>query len=235
MITEQYFEIIKEKIDVIMKEEKENILSAANLVADAIMTGGVLQSFGSGHSYEGALEVAGRAGGLIPSKLIQDPSKGEFEIVEGSGKALMRKVHLDKNDVLIIISNSGRNAMPLEIAEVAKSKGVKIIAVTALEVSKNTKSKHSSGKRLFEFADVVLNNHSVEGDCAIKMDGLDVTVGPTSSIICLTMLNAVILEAYEIMISKGYKVPVFMSANVDGGREFNKTLLDKYAHRIYRL
>ncbi|WP_297437815.1 SIS domain-containing protein [uncultured Clostridium sp.] len=235
MVSQQFFDIVSEKVNIIMNNEKENIQSAAQVIADSIMSGGIIQSFGSGHSYAGAIEIAGRAGGLIPAKVIEDPTRGELEIVEGSGKALMRRVQLEKNDVVVIISNSGRNPMPLEIAEIAKAKGVKIIAVTALEISKKTTSRHSSGKRLFEFADVVLNNHSVDGDCAITMEGLDVPVGPTSSIACSLLLNAAILEAYEIMISKGYKVPVFKSANVDGGREFNKTLLEKYAHRIYRL
>lgn len=235
MISEDYFDLIDIKLKEIRSLEKENIKAAAKIVSESIMSGGILQSFGSGHSYAGAIEVAGRAGGLICSKVIEDPSKGQFEGIEGVGTLLMRKVDIRKEDVLIIVSNSGRNPLTIEIAENARARGAKIIAVTSLEVSKATKSRHSSGKRLFELADVILDNHSIDGDCALKIEGMEVAVGPTSSIVCAALLNGVILESYNDMISKDYVPPVYKSANIDGGREFNQELQKKYSDRIWRL
>ncbi|MGL4453200.1 MAG: SIS domain-containing protein [Sarcina sp.] len=234
MISSKYYNLITEKLEQVMSYEKENILKAAKFVAQAIENGGILQSFGSGHSYAAAIEVAGRAGGYIPSKIIERPDFGELEIVEGVGTVMMKKSKIDVHDIFFIISNSGRNPLPIEIAKAARENGAKVVVVTSLDVSKNSKSNHSEGKNLFEYADVILDNHSVEGDCAISMEGLDVNVGPTSTIVASLLLNSVILESYDILIKKGIKPPIFMSANVDGGREFNQKLLKKYEHRVYR-
>lgn len=235
MISEQYFDLIDIKLKEIRNLEKGNINEAAKLVSESIINGGILQSFGSGHSYAGAIEVAGRAGGLICSKVIEDPARGQFEVIEGVGTLLMRKVDIRKEDVLIIISNSGRNPLSIEIAQIARDRGAKVIVVTSLEVSKATKSRHSSGKRLFELADVILDNHSIDGDSALKIKGMEVSVGPTSSIVCAALLNAVILESYSNMVLKEYVPPVYKSANIDGGREFNQEIQKKYSDRIWRL
>ena len=111
----------------------------------------------------------------------------------------------------------------------------KIIVVTSLDISKTMTSRHSSGKKLYEFADVVLDNRGVEGDAIIELEGLDTKVCGTSSITAAMLLNATILEAIQIMLDKGYVPPVYMSANVDGGPEFNKKLVDEYAYRLRRI
>jgi len=230
----RYFEVIESLIKELKNTQQENIKKAAEIIAESIMNGGILHSFGSGHSYSAALEVAGRAGGLIPSKTVEEPSRGVYETIEGVGTKLMEHYDLRPNDCFIIISNSGRNPLVVEVADIVKRRGVKLIAVTSLEVSKKLKSRHSSGKNLYEFADVILDNCGVEGDSAIEVDGLPVKIGPTSSVAAAVLLQATIVEAVEIMISKGYAPPVYMSANIDGGPEFNRQLIEKYADRIFR-
>jgi uncharacterized phosphosugar-binding protein len=230
----KYFEVVEELINEIKDSQSENILKAASIIAEAIMNGGIVHSFGSGHSYAAAIEVAGRAGGLICTKAIEEPSRGIYEMVEGVGARLMETFDLRENDCAVLISNSGRNPLGIEIADHIKKHGNKIIVVTSLEASKNLKSRHSSGKNLYEFADVILDNRVMEGDSSVEIEGMSSKIGPTSSIAAALLLNSTIIEAVEIMISKGYTPPVYLSANIDGGPEHNKKLVEKYAERLYR-
>lgn len=234
MSCDRYFDAIEALLKDIRNTQKENIKKAAELIADSIMNGGILQTFGSGHSYAAAIEVAGRAGGLIPAKAIEDKSMGMFEIIEGVGSKLMENAYADKNDCFVLISNSGRNPLSIEIARFAKEHGCKIIVVTSYEVSKTLKSRHSSGTMLYEYADAILDNRGVEGDSAISVEGLPVKVCGMSSIAADALLNSAVLEAIELMVFKDYIPPVYMSENVDGGHEFNLKLKAKYADRLFR-
>ncbi len=229
----EFFDKAKEVMGKLEETQQENIHKAALLISESIRNGGILQAFGSGHSYAGAIEVCGRAGGLIPSKVIRDRAEGLYESIEGNAPFLMRKVDIQPNDVVIIISNSGRNPMSIEMADHIKKKGVKLIVVTALEVSKSSSSRHSSGKLLYEFADVVLDNQSSFGDAALDVEGLDSRICGTSSFSTCLLLQQAIYEAVKDMLEKGYEPPVYKSANIDGGREFNNVLEQKYGDRIW--
>lgn len=234
MSYEKYFSVIERLLGELKESQGDNIKKAGQIIANSIMNGGIVQTFGSGHSYAAAIEVAGRAGGLIPTKAIQDPSRGLYEVIEGTGYKLMEESDVRENDCFILISNSGRNPMGIEIADYIKKKGNKIIVVTSLDVSKKMTSRHSSGKKLYEYADVILDNRGIEGDAAVEVEGLPVKVCATSSVSAAVLLNCAVLESIEIMLAKGYTPPVYMSANVDGGPEFNKKLTDMYADRLYR-
>lgn len=231
----RYVSEIRELLDVIEDSQKEEIEKAGLLITESIMSGGIVQAFGSGHSYAAAIEVAGRAGGLIPTKAIQEPSKGAYETIEGVGTAFTKKLDLRKEDVLILISNSGRNPLSIEFALYAKEVGCKVIVVTSLEASKKLTSKHSSGKNLYEYADVVLDNCVKEGDASIEVEGMKQKVCGTSSVAAAVLLNSAVLHAVETMIKQGYNPPVYMSQNLDGGPEFNERLVNQYKDRIYRI
>src|SRR5699024_6471129 len=142
------YKVFFDEIDKMIQDAKgtqdENIKKAGKIIADSIMNGGIIQTFGSGHSYAGAIEIAGRAGGLIPAKALQEPSGGQYETIEGAGTKFMEKVDVKENDCFVLISNSGRNPMIIEIAEWARERGNKIIVVTSLDVSKTMTSRHSS-------------------------------------------------------------------------------------------
>lgn len=230
----EFFDESRKLIDKIEQNESENIKKAAQLVAESIMNGGVLQAFGGGHSFAGAMELAGRAGGLIPTTTINDPSRGEYERIEGIGTFLMNKVNIDPNDVFVLISNSGRNPQLIEMAQYIKEKGNKLIVVTSLEVSKEATSRHSSGKKLYEFADVVLNNYSNHGDAVLSIEGFDSKVSGTSTVGVVVLLQQMNYEAIKIMVEAGFNPPVYKSVNVDGGPEHNADFENKYAHRIYK-
>lgn len=225
---------IKDMIDEVIELEDDSMTAAAQIIADSIMNGGILHAFGSGHSYANAIEICGRAGGLIPSKTVEEPSRGIYEMIEGVGSQFALVTDFRAEDVFVIISNSGRNPMSIELAAHAKSKGTKIIVLTALECSKSMTSRHSSGRLLYEFADQVLDNHGVYGDAAIELEGLPVKTGGTSSIIGSLLLDEMMIRAIQMMIDNQYVPPIFMSANVDGGPEYNQKLLDLYQERLLR-
>lgn len=213
----------------------DNILAAANCIADTFENGGILQAFGSGHSYAGAIELCHRAGGFVPTKAIKEPAGGMYESVPGVGEIFMRRVDIQGNDVVFIISTSGRNPLPLEIACQAKERGAKVVAVTSVEASKKLTSKHKSGKRLFEIADVVIDNQAPDGDASITLEGLDTAICGMSSITTAVALQSVVLEAAKILLSRGVQPPFFKSQNIDGGEQYNEALIQKYSDRLFHM
>ena len=230
----RYFEVIEDLLKVVEESQSENITKAAELICESIMSGGIIQAFGSGHSMAAAIEISGRAGGLIPTKQIKEPSLGKYEQIEGVGEYFCRDTDIRKEDVVVLISNSGRNPLPIEIAMHCKKVGAKVIVFTSLEVSKTLSCRHSGGKNLWEFADVVLDNCVMEGDASIEVPGLPVKVCGTSSISVAVMENAMMLEAIEMMVAKGFTPPIWLSVNVDGGPEFNEKYIRQYADRLFR-
>ncbi|MEG0238566.1 SIS domain-containing protein [Anaerorhabdus sp.] len=229
------FDVVYDLIGKVQKEEKENIQKVAVAFADCIQNGGIIQAFGAGHSNAGALELTHRAGGFIPTKNIKEPAGGAYESIEGVGTSFMKKVDVRENDVVVIISNSGRNPLPIEIALGAKQKGATVVAVTALEASKTLKSKHSCGKNLYEIADIVLDNKIIVGDSTIDVEGLETKVCGMSTVTTSVLLQAVTLEAVNVLSARGIKAPIYQSQNVDGGREYNENLEKAYIDRLYRI
>src|SRR5699024_8496201 len=151
--SKKYFEEINKLLNNLEETQQENIELAGSIISESIVNGGILQAFGSGHSYAAAIEISGRAGGLIPSKAIIDPAEGEYEKIEGVGIQLSKKIDIEKSDCFVIISNSGRNPLSIELAKWVKDHGNKLIVVTSLDASKKSNSRHSSGKKLYEYAD----------------------------------------------------------------------------------
>ncbi|MFI3284095.1 MAG: SIS domain-containing protein [Erysipelotrichaceae bacterium] len=232
-------DIVFDLVDALTKEcretQKENIEQVASAMADSLMNNGIIQAFGAGHSNAGALELTHRAGGFIPTKNIKEPAGGAYESVEGVGTSFMKKVDVQENDLVFVISNSGRNPLPIEVALGAKSKGAKVVAVTSLAASKKLKSKHSCGKNLYEIADFVLDNRIGDGDSMIPLAGIDTNVCGMSTITTSMLLQAVTYRAAEIMVEKGVVPPIYKSQNIDGGREYNENLEKAYLHRLYRI
>lgn len=229
------YSTVIELVNRIEKSQEVNIKNVATEMVSTIEKNGLIQAFGSGHSYGSALELTHRAGGFIPSKNIKEPALGSYENIEGVGTTFMKKVDVRKDDIVFIISNSGRNPLPIEVALACKAKGAKTVAVTSLLSSKSLKSKHSSNKNLFEVCDYVLDNCVVEGDATIEIANLNTKVCGMSSIATNTLLQAVVFKCTELLIEKGITPPIYMSQNIDGGREFNETLEEKYVDRLQRL
>lgn len=233
----EYLNYVSRILNEVAIENEESLQLSAKLIADTCKKGGRFYVFGSGHSHMIAEEIYIRAGGLayvkaiLPPELMlhEMPNKSTWlERLDGYAKALLKLYKVDQNDTIMIISNSGRNNVPVEMAIEAQKIGTNVIAMTSLKHSKETKSRHPSGKRLFEIADVVLDNGASKGDAAFMIQGLETPVGPTSDSIGIALAQALIAQVVENLVQAGIDVPVFKSSNIDGADEYNNYLFDKY-------
>ncbi len=219
-----------------MKEtQTEVIRKAATLVGDTIMDGGLVYTFGSGHSQLLSQEVHSRAGGLYPVMQIADPLWGRAERLEGLAEYLLRGKPLKAGEVIFVISNSGRNPEPIEVAMQAKEMGLHVIAVTSMAHSQSVDSRHSCGKKLYELAEVVLDTGAPPGDAAMSFEGLAVKAGALSTVLGAAVMNAVMVEAIQYMADKGFEPPVLMSANLDGSDEYNARIIARYPSTLASL
>ncbi|MGJ7441148.1 sugar isomerase domain-containing protein [Aquipuribacter sp. MA13-6] len=221
--------------------------AAVELLATAIARGGVVHAFGTGHSEAFAMEVAGRAGGLIPTNRIalrdavlfgthaldelggNPPLERDPRIAED----LFATVRREPEDVFVIASNSGVNGSVVGMALLAKEHGHPVVAVTSLLHTAGVVPKHPSGKRLSEVADVVLDNLAPYGDATLDPVG-GVPVGAVSSITSAYLAQLLTIGTATRLAEQGLEVPLYVSANVPGGDEHNHELEARYAGRIRR-
>lgn len=222
------------------------LAGAVDLIVDALRAGGVVQAFGTGHSEAFAMEMAGRAGGLIPTNKIAlrdvvlhgshtaDVLSGSaLERQDGVVAELFATVPLNPADVFIIASNSGVNGSIVGLALLAKERGHKVIAVTSLEHTGAVKTKHPSGVRLSEIADIVIDNKAPFGDTTLEISGGG-GVGAVSSITGAYIAQLLTIGTVRRLAEAGETPPIYVSANVPGGDEHNKALEDLYRGRIRR-
>lgn len=228
---DRYHARVFEMLERVHTTQRPEILRAAAVVGATVQAGGYVHAFGSGHSGVIAKEAHGRAGSLAPVNVIVDPNEGITEQLEGYGARLMETYQFGPPDCLIVISNSGRNALPLEVALAGKDAGLPVIAITALDYSGAVTSRHSSGKRLFEIADVVLDNAGQLGDACVDLEGASLAVGPASTITGAYIMNCVTIEAVQWLLDRGVDPPIFRSANLDGSAAHNAALRSKYLSR----
>lgn len=208
---------------VLNRIDLESVRRVAALIAESIGAGGIVHLFGSGHSSLLAQEVFYRAGGLIAINPVLDPRLGfeggavestEFERSLEGARELSERAGFQSGDAGIVISNSGRNALPIEMAVRMKQAGMKVIALTNLEQSQSAESRHPSGQRLFEVADEILDNHCPAGDAAVNIPGILHAIGPLSTVAGAAILHSVLLEAAAALLRKGISPGVLASANV---------------------
>ena len=229
---ERYFIVLEGLLRRVQETNATSLPEAARIVADTIEKDGIVHVFGSGHSQLLAIETAGRAGGLANVEVILDPGQGKAEALEGYAAALLRDYVLRPPDCLIVISNSGRNAAPIEMAMIGRDAGLQVVAVTALAFSRSTTPRHSSGKKLYEFADAILDTCGAAGDAAVQIEGLKVRTGPTSTVIGAALLNAMFVEAIAELVRRGVEPPIYVSQNVDDFMEHNDRLRARYRGRV---
>ncbi|MGY0692080.1 SIS domain-containing protein [Virgibacillus sp. FSP13] len=237
----QYMDKIKQLIDTVEKEETTAMHEAAEKIADAIQTGGVIHLFGCGHSNMLAEEVYYRAGGLVPvHPILHEPlmlhegalRSSELERKRNYAEEFINREDIRKDDVLFALSTSGRNPVPIDVAHFAKEKGAYVVAITSVEYSSNQPSRHESGKHLFEAVDLVIDSHAPTGDAMLSHEKVKVNFSPSSTVIGATILNAVFAESIAIMAENGFEPPVFLSGNIDGADEHNQKLIAEYGDRV---
>ncbi len=244
-LTKQYLTEVSTRLERLAQPNK-SIDDAVALIADSLEAGGVVQAFGTGHSEAFAMEIAGRAGGLIATnrmalrtlvlrgdRSVADLGGAEFERDPNVGENLLALFDVKPSDVFIIASNSGVNGSILGVALAAKSRGHKLIAVTSLDHTMKVKPKHPSGKRLSEVADVTIDNLAPYGDSTMALeDGTG--IGAVSSITAAFIAQRITIGVAETMRRRGKTPPVYISANIPGGDEHNRALEDLYGGRIRR-
>ncbi|WP_427886533.1 sugar isomerase domain-containing protein [Kribbella sp. GL6] len=196
---------------------------AAELVADALADGRTFWVFGTGHSHTLAEELYGRAGGLADVRAILEPGlmlheglqkSSLLERLPGLAGVLLEINPLAPGDVLLIASNSGRNAVPVEFALGARARGVKVIALTSLAHSTAITSRAPNGQRLFETADAVIDNCGTPGDALITVPGTPEPTGATSTAVGALLLQALTVEVVTRLTTRGQPPNVLRSLNV---------------------
>ena len=219
----EYMNKITEVLEKSYETNKDLIKDLSVKFAENIKTGHVIHTFGTGHSHMVGIELFARAGGLGNVDAMLDPDtltafgaqrSGAIEKLSGLADIIYDQYNIQKGDIMIITSNSGRNAVPIEMAMRCQKEGIYTVAVTNLEQSKNTTSRHQSGKRLFECVDAIIDTAGPTGDSMMTIGSIK--TGPASSITSMFLLNTIVTEAIKILDAEGIKAPVLQSQNVDG-------------------
>ncbi|MFC1960145.1 sugar isomerase domain-containing protein [Chloroflexota bacterium] len=227
-----YYEVVQEQLGKVLAAQQDQMAHIADLWAQSISADKLVYTFGSGHSRYIAGELYWRAGGLAPVMQIEEPSNGLAERLESYAETFMAAYHIQPGDLLFVISNSGINPVPVGVARYGKAAGATVIAVTNLEHSQQGVSRDSSGQKLYEVADIILDTMGVRGDAVVGLPGVEWKVGPTSTLISVSMLNAIVAQTATNLMEQGITPPVLISANVPEGDAHNQSLSDKYWPRL---
>lgn len=241
MIYESYYKEILNILDKVNSTQKEKIRAAAECLSETIENDGIIYIFGCGHSHLIGLDSFYRAGGLASVSAILDTDlmlhngaakSSHLEGMPGIAAEIIKRYCITEKDVLIVVSTSGKNAVPVEAAMYAKTNGIKTIGIVSSEYF-NDSSK--VGKHLYECVDIYIDNCVPHGDAIVNVSGTDTRMGSVSTVSSSFIMQSVILGAAEICGKKGIKLPVYMSGNVEGGKEYNKKIIDEFRPRIKHL
>jgi uncharacterized phosphosugar-binding protein len=244
MSAQAYFDAVEQGLQR-LREQLPVIEQAADLLVEAITSGHRLFAFGASHSFIVPMEMIYRTGGLMLVNPIYPhgmdlsvrplPLTSQVERVEGLGRVLLEGTPAQAGDLLLIASASGRNPIVIDMAIAAHDRGLTVIGILALEYCRQSTSRHSSGKRLHELCDLVIDECAPAGDAAVEIPGLAQKTGPLSTVLGCTAANAMIADVIGKLVARGEMPPVFLSANLPGGDEHNQRLLAENADRIFYL
>ncbi|MEU1706461.1 SIS domain-containing protein [Streptomyces sp. NPDC005706] len=228
----------------VREEESGAITAAATLLADTVASGGRLFAFGAGHSSLAAQDVVYRAGGLALMNLLTVPGVvgvdvtpatlgSALERVDGLASAVLDTSPLRAGDALVIISLSGRNALPVEMATGARARGVKVVGVTSVAYASETTSRHTSGTFLKDHCDIVLDSKITVGDAELTLDTIPAPFAPASTVVTTALMQAVVATTAATLADRGIEPPLLRSGNVDGGHDWNARVMTEYGDRIF--
>lgn len=240
----QFFDAATALLQRVRDEEAEAVDAAAALLADTVAAGGRLFAFGAGHSSLAAQDVVYRAGGLALMNLLTVPGVvgvdvvpatlgSALERVDGLAGAVLRTSPLRAGDALVIVSLSGRNALPVEMALGARALGIKVVGVTSVAYAAETTSRHVSGTFLKDHCDVVLDSKIAVGDAELTLDTVPAPFAPASTVVTSALLQAVMATTAATLAERGVEPPLLRSGNVDGGHDWNERIMDEYRDRIF--
>jgi len=236
-LVDHYFNTLAERLDKVRATQAAAIENAASLCAKSIAAEKLVFTFGTGHGALPALECFPRTGTIVGFRPIVESTMISFHHVwgdmgarqyrfihtqEGYGTAILRSHQLDPADTMLLFSHSGINAVIMDIAVECKERGIALIGVTSLPHSSQTPSRHSSGKRLFEVADVVVDTGIPLADASLTIDGLDAPVGASSTSVTIAIAHAIVAATAEKLVAQGVKPHVMVSPNTTGKEAANR-------------
>jgi len=238
----EYLTRVKDIVDDVLDTQKDAMDGAAKLLADAVKDGRDIFAFGCSHAGLLALELYYRSSGMAVINPIRAPGlnldvdpatmTSKIERLPEYGRLIIDSHPVKAGDVVIIHSVSGRNTVTVDAALRAKEIGAVVVALTSMAAAV-LKSRHPSGKSLYQVADLVIDNCGVLGDGALTIPGVPERVGPTSTAVGAAILNAVMAQAVNLIAEAGEIPPVFVSGNLDTGEEHNRSMLKKYGKHIF--
>ncbi|GHH44979.1 MULTISPECIES: SIS domain-containing protein [Streptomyces] len=240
----QFFDAAIGLLQRVRDEEAGAVEAAGTLIADTVADGGRLFAFGAGHSSLAAQDLVYRAGGLALMNLLAVPGAvgvdvvpatlgSALERVDGLASAVLDTSPARSGDVLVIISLSGRNALPVEMAMHARALGLKVIGVTSVAYASETKPRNASGTYLKDHCDVVLDSKIAIGDAELTLESVPAPFAPASTVVTSALLQAVMATAAGTLADRGIEPPLLRSGNVDGGHEWNGRVFEEYGDRIF--
>ncbi|MCL2728439.1 MAG: SIS domain-containing protein [Actinomycetia bacterium] len=243
-LSDRYFDAAVALLQRVRNEERAGIGAAATAVADAIAAGNRVFVFGAGHSSLPAQDVVYRAGGLALVNLLAVPGVvgvdvmpatlgSALERVEGLAGAALDTSPARSGDVLFVISLSGRNTLPIEMAQNARALGMTVIAVTSVAYTKETRSRHASGTFLKDHCHIVLDSKIAVGDGELVNEAIPAPFAPASTVVTSALMQAVMATAAADLADRGITPPMIRSGNVDGGHEWNGRIFEEYRDRIF--
>ena len=240
MIRDKYLQSITDILNKIVGTQSEKLSKAAQMVSKVIKNDGIIYIFGCGHSHLIGLDCFYRAGGLVNVSAMLDTDlmlhngaakSSKMEKISGIAESIFERYCITDNDLLIVVSTSGKNAVPVEMAEVASKNGINNIAV----VSSAYFADKKNAPMLCETASMYIDNCVPHGDAVIDISGADAKMGSVSTAASSFILQTILMEGADIAGKDGASLPVYMSGNVEGGAEFNKKLINEYMPRIKHL
>ena len=241
--SKSFFEKTIEIIDHVAEAERDNIYKAAQMMGDCMNENGVVQLCGMGHALEFAMELGYRAGGLMPFHKVDARDLALREVISeeefydptfvnniSMAQRLLDLYRIEKEDMFIIVSEHGCEALTVEIAKLVKESGKKIIAVLSKKAADANVSMHPTNTKLEDYADLVIDTHAEVEDVVLDVDGVHKMnhVGTINGNVIAQMITA---ETYRYLSEKECECPVLLSANLKGSDVHNRRLSDKYAGR----
>lgn len=240
----EYMQDVTDRLERVQENQLSRIIETAAACAEALMSERLVWVFGAGHSAMMAMEAYPRIGGIQGFVPMVEPGLLQFtnvvgstgleqtlvlERVEGYGRAIHNSYATEKGDVLIIFSSSGIESLPLEMAKVARERGLKTIAVVSDEYSREAAEQRARKIRLAEVVDLAIDNQVPAGDATLDITNLGVKISPVSSILNLAIMNCIAAETAFALLEHGVKPRVFRSPHLGGSAEGEfKALVDDY-------
>jgi uncharacterized phosphosugar-binding protein len=250
--TQQYLSKCQGLIETVSKQESQ-ILNAANLFAETILAGRMVHVFGSGHSRIMVEEMWPRYGSFPGFNPIVELSltfhnlvvgaNGQrqamfLENVPGFAAQILRNFDLKNVDTALVISSSGCNVVPIEMAEIFSNSGIKTVGIISKAHSEASISKKADGKKLQDFCEIVLDSGAPIGDAMIKIDNLETPVSPGSTIGSCLIINSIKAELANLLTQAGHPPKVLTAGAIIGAEkatEIFQAAYDEHAHRISKM